>query len=93
MNTARSTPPRFLWQGLLILLPVAVLAVVGFVSIQQDRALAQHEAKERAQALADECASALWAQLTNETTIASFKHHVFQIDEQGRVTFPPGGRP
>lgn len=91
MNTARSTPPRFLWQGLLILLPVAVLAVVGFVSIQQDRALAQHEAKERAQALADECASALWAQLTNETTIASFKHHVFQIDEQGRVTFPPPG--
>ena len=45
--------PRFLWQGLLIMLPVAVLAAVGLLALRQDRQLVRHEAAERAQALAE----------------------------------------
>src|SRR5690349_6135686 len=63
-RTNRKRKPTFLWQALLIVLPVAVLAVFGFVSLRQDRLLAQREAAERAQAIADELAPKIWAQLT-----------------------------
>ena len=39
---AKSNPnpkPKFLWQGVLILLPVAVLAWFGLYSLRQDRLL------------------------------------------------------
>ena len=49
-TTAR--PPSFFWQGLCILLPVALLAVIGFVTLQQDRRQVLHEAETRAQELA-----------------------------------------
>src|SRR5438128_407152 len=61
---ARKRKPTFLWQALLIVLPVAVLAVFGFFSLRQDRLLAQREAAERAQTIADELAPKIWAQLT-----------------------------
>jgi len=38
--------PSFLWQGILILLPVVVLTVVGLYSLRQDRLLAEQDAKE-----------------------------------------------
>jgi signal transduction histidine kinase len=56
------TPPRparkptFLWQGLLILLPVALLAVVGLSAIRQDRAAVRQEARQRAQELLSQMA-------------------------------------
>src|SRR5947208_13259626 len=60
----RKRKPTFLWQALLIVLPVAVLAIFGFLSLRQDRLLAQREAAERAQTIADELAPIIWAQLT-----------------------------
>jgi signal transduction histidine kinase len=42
----------FLWQGILILLPVGVLTVVGLYSLRQDRLLAEQDAKERGAAIA-----------------------------------------
>src|ERR1051326_311720 len=44
--------PTFLWQAILITLPVAVLAAVGLVSLRQDKLLAEKEAREPAQATA-----------------------------------------
>jgi hypothetical protein len=46
--------PKFLWQALLILLPVVALAIVGALSLRRDRILAQHEATQRAQGIADD---------------------------------------
>ncbi len=46
LNPARK--PAFFWQGLLILLPVAIMAVVAGTAIIQDRASVEREAQQRA---------------------------------------------
>jgi hypothetical protein len=79
-------PPAFFWHGLLILLPVALLAAVGFFSLRQDRRLAQREAAERAQALADQVANEIWAELTGHKDPGS---PAFQVDRDGQLLFPP----
>src|SRR5258706_9353574 len=85
----RKRKPTFLWQALLIVLPVAVLAVFGFLSLRQDRVLAQHEATERAQAIADEMAPKIWTQLASRQDQAQLEHHAFQVDRTGDLIFPP----
>jgi hypothetical protein len=90
MNRAGSSrPPSFTRQGVLILLPVVLLAVIGFISLRQDKALAQHEAREKAQAYADEFAGALWARLIDKAAIEQFTNHTFRLDADGRLMFPP----
>ncbi len=86
---AAPAPPRkptFLWQGLLIILPVAVLAAVGFLSLRQDRRLAEREAAERAQVIADDLVERIWSQLA--VTNLSGRLH-FTIDAAGGLIFPP----
>jgi signal transduction histidine kinase len=80
--------PSFLWQALLILLPVAVLAGVGFLSLRRDKILAQHEAVERAQIIADSLLPRVWSALTNVNNEA-FEHHAFQVDSAGELLSPP----
>ena len=48
--------PSFLWQGVLILLPVVVLALMGVASIRKDRTLVLQEARESATASAQQFA-------------------------------------
>jgi signal transduction histidine kinase len=79
--------PSFLWQAALILLPVAVLAVIGWASLRQDKVLAEHDAQQRAQALADQLAPALWTQLVVSPE-ESTNQAVFQVDEAGKLIFP-----
>jgi signal transduction histidine kinase len=81
--------PTFLWQALLIMLPVVVLAVVGFFSLRQDRLLASYAAAERAQAVVDELAPKLWATLTATNQIDHLKTPIFETDATGRLSFPP----
>lgn len=81
--------PSFLWQALLILLPVGVLAGVGFVSLRRDKILAQHEAMERAQAIADNLLPRLWFALTNISKPEEFEHHAFRMTARGALLFPP----
>lgn len=86
---AAPAPPRkptFLWQGLLIVLPVAVLAAVGFLSLRQDRRLAEREAAERAQSIADDLVERIWRELA--VTNLSGRLH-FTIDAAGGLIFPP----
>jgi len=49
----------FLWQGIFILLPMAGLAVFGLYSLRQDRLLAEQEARESGQVLAQQLAQAI----------------------------------
>jgi signal transduction histidine kinase len=44
----RQRQPRFLWQGMLIVLPVAVLAVVSLASLHRDEQAAERNARTRA---------------------------------------------
>jgi signal transduction histidine kinase len=59
----------FFWQGLLILLPVAALAVLGFSAITRDRAAVQQDARRRAHEIlaqmSDGLGRAVAAQLTS----------------------------
>ncbi len=49
MKTARERPGRaFFWQGLLILLPVAVMAAIGLRAILRDKAAVEQQARQRA---------------------------------------------
>src|SRR5437763_10444837 len=78
--------PNFFWQAVLILLPVLVLAVVGFLSLRQDRLLATKEAQERAQIIADDLLPKLENALTGTNTGTSFR---FQVGTDGALLFPP----
>src|ERR1051325_8878435 len=83
------TRPTFFWQGALIVLPVIVLAAVGVVSLRQDKLLAQHEAAERAQGIADELAPRIWAELTRAGETSAFRPGAFEINAAGDLVFPP----
>ena len=83
--------PTFFWQGLLILLPVAVLAVIGVISLRQDKILAQHDAAERAQVIADDLAAKIWNELTvkESSLLDPSNGPAFEVDPAGRLMFPP----
>jgi signal transduction histidine kinase len=81
--------PSFLWQALLILFPVGVLAAVGLLSVHRDKILAQHEAVERAQVIAEQLLPRLWSALTNGENAEAFEYHAFQIDNTDELLFPP----
>jgi signal transduction histidine kinase len=62
----KNRKPRFLWQGVLILAPMLVLAKLGALAIWQDKRMAEHEANLRAQDLAEQVAdrlSVMWPSL------------------------------
>jgi signal transduction histidine kinase len=89
MKNSKQHPQGFFWHGLLIVLPVVVLAGAAVYSLRQDRILARHEATERAEALAQETANALWARLTARESLEDFKDYTFRVDKAGRLIFPP----
>jgi signal transduction histidine kinase len=78
--------PTFTRQGLLILLPVIVLAVFGFFSLRQDKLLVWREASEQALAFANEFSDALWAKLTTSDT--NEQTASFTIDGSGELIDP-----
>lgn len=89
MRTARTAKPRSFWQGMLIVLPVIVLAGAGFVSLRQDQALARREAQEKAQDYADQIAETLWHALTDPTRLVEFSNHTFRINSSRQIIAPP----
>ena len=76
---------------MLITLPVLLLAVVGFYSLRQDRVLAQHEAEERAQVLAEDFLGKVWSELAGNAELGTFQRQNFKlkIDSSGHLVFPP----
>jgi hypothetical protein len=60
----KNRKPSFFWQGVLILAPMLVLAKVGALAIWQDKRMAEHEARLRAEDLAGQAVDRLsiaWA--------------------------------
>src|SRR5690348_12959233 len=78
--------PTFWWQAALLLLPVGVLAVVGFLSLRQDKLLARQEAVQRADSLVQELASQIWLELTRP---APDNPHQFKVNQAAQLVFPP----
>ncbi len=71
---SRPLPPLF-WQSLFILLPVAGLACFGLYSLRQDRAMAEQQARQQGDVLAQRLAQAISAgavQSLNDYREASF---------------------
>jgi signal transduction histidine kinase len=83
-----SRKPTFFWQGMLILLPVAVLAAIGWVSLRQDKILADHDARERAQTIADDFLQKFSAELT-ATGLRTNATFSFVVEPAGGLSFPP----
>jgi signal transduction histidine kinase len=77
---------------MLILLPVGVLAAFGWVSVRQDRILAEHDAAERARAIANALLPKVWNELTVERP-AGQARNAFQVDGAGLLIFPPSYSP
>ncbi len=87
--------PTFFWQGLLILLPVAVLAAAGMISLRQDKVIAQHDAIERAQAIADDLAAKIGNEFTTQESsfLDPSNRPVFEVNAAGRLIYPPAVEP
>src|SRR5436305_6418855 len=77
-----SRKPSFLWQGVLILAPVLVLAGIGAYALWKDERLAIREAEGRAQELADQAAGKIWDELEKAGLPA------IQFDRSGRLLVP-----
>jgi hypothetical protein len=50
-KSPKHQPPTFLWQAVLILLPVVIMTVVGLIALVRDRAAVENEARQRAEEL------------------------------------------
>src|SRR5687768_12341919 len=79
--------PKFFWRGVMIVAPVLVLAGLGLYSLKQDRLLAEAQARERAQELADDFAKEIMAVLQKEPD--SKDALSFELDASGNLVFPP----
>src|SRR5256886_3318412 len=88
-----SRKPTFFGQAVLILLPVVVLAAMGFFSLRQDRLLAEQEARERAAAVAGPLARELGLRLkmeVDEFAEASRRHEEATSLIAGTLRAGPG---
>src|ERR1035438_7046250 len=83
--------PTFFWQAALILLPVIVLAVMGWFSLRQDKILADHDAKERAQVIADDLLPRIWDKITSRPSgnLMETDQALLEVDRSGQLIFPP----
>jgi signal transduction histidine kinase len=67
-QAANRLPGTPSFQGLLILLPVAALAVFGLVSLRRDRSLTEQEARQRADDLARQLSAGLGTRVAEQLT-------------------------
>src|SRR3984957_6619587 len=76
----------FLWQGILILLPLGVLTVVALYSLRQDRLLAEQDAKDRGAAIAVRIAQSATHELDQQLRdyrTANFSLHANLAEDLG----------
>jgi len=90
----------FFWLALSLSIPIAILSVIGAISLRTDRAVAEAEAKERAQTLSQQAAEIVrldWtafldSEVSRNHAVDSFSHAEtprFLMSEQGQLFFPP----
>jgi signal transduction histidine kinase len=96
--------PGFFWRGVLIVLPVFILAGIGFYYGLQERTLAEAEARRLGQSLAEECARAISTELTrliadpeilpaSPLTVDAAGNLVTVSGSPSRAAIPGGGAP
>lgn len=85
--------PTFLWQGLLIVLPVVVLAGIGLLAVQQDRQQALREARQQAQTFADDIAAAFERWLAETNGVMRGEEYLFVTDARGELVWPAPWEP
>jgi signal transduction histidine kinase len=100
-NIGRHLSSGWIWQGFLLILPVVILAVLGVRFIQQDRDLAENEARERCLALADDLARQCQAALVSfaiaplrpgfdlDSAAQPANFYPAFFDAQGQLSYPP----
>jgi signal transduction histidine kinase len=72
LGTPGNRKPTFFFQGLLIVLPVAVMAAVGLFAIRRDRAVVHEEARRGAAQLVEQLAAALAGRVPPQ--LAAYDH-------------------
>ena len=74
------TGPTFLWQAVLILLPVLALTGLGFYYLEQDRTMAEQEARERAKVTAERLAETF--NNTGSQILRDYKNANFELNAE-----------
>src|SRR5262245_8497207 len=86
-RATESSKPTFLWQAVLILLLIVVLAAMGWYSLRQDKRHAENEAAQRAAAIAEELLPKLWAEV-NARPEKNTGRPMFRVNLFGELVFP-----
>src|SRR5208282_5690098 len=95
MEQSGARKPSFLWRGILILLPLILLAGMGLYSLRSDRALAEVEARERCEGLAEFTASQISDHLLERTGALVSRPPIFArilLDTNGQLVSINGSR-
>ena len=76
---AKPHKPTFIWQAVLILLPVAIMTAVGFVALMRDRAAVENEARQHAEELIQQLQANFGRRVASElSTIGMFSYQWIQ---------------
>jgi len=95
MDRTGAAKPTFLWRGILILLPLLLLAGMGLYSLRQDRLLAEVEAKQRCQELVENYATTISTRLLTRMTRRGDLQGldaIMEVDEHGNPLAITGSR-
>jgi len=88
MSARARREPVFFWQGLLILLPVGVMAAIGLTAILRDKAAVEHQARQRAEEILEQLAPELGRRVLAE--LAAFDLAGLDWFESERLRLDPG---
>jgi signal transduction histidine kinase len=88
MSARATREPVFFWQGLLILLPVGVMAAIGLTAILRDKAAVEHQARQRAEEILEQLAPEMGRQVSVE--LAAFDLAGLDWFESERLRLEPG---
>src|ERR1041385_8871412 len=88
--------PTFLWQGVLLLLPVIVFAGLGLTFLRRERASVVQEARENARVLAAQIADFVGPRLSHEVEMRYYhavQHPNRFVPPENSTGSPPPGTP
>jgi signal transduction histidine kinase len=89
MTTRAKPEPVFFWQGLLILLPVGVMAAIGLTAILRDKAAVEQQARQRAEEILQQLAPEMGRRILAELAVCDlaglewFEHERQRLEQRG----------
>jgi signal transduction histidine kinase len=86
---APARPPTFLWQAVLILLPVLIMTVVGLVALSRDRAAVENVARQSAEELMEQLQAGFGRRVALELSeVGTFDYQWEQNQQRSRGGWP-----